>query len=1088
MQYLYPRGLLVFDKRFRPKLYTRQKGEYNLSLPISAEWDDKPQRVMLVLETIDSQDLKEETLLFDRSRAVLTNLMKYTFSASKVAFGFKRKEAGFCAVNFNNKKFMDQPKETWGGYRSQFAKRVKMLIKEMQPTHVIIFGDYAAASLLPDIEYLDKKRGWVFDTKLGGVQVKVCATLDLQPLYTPKKNIEDDGDDDDDDDGGDDKDIYGAANLLLYVSNNVMNGLAGKNLYDLSHIKPNVKYIDTIEKFDKFYAKLKEAEVAGVDTETRNGTINHNAIHTLQVAFSENKSYFIPIDHPEAKWDEDERKYVKKKLRTFFGAPKGKYPLKYMITQWGMFDLRMLRVELGIPVIHHDVWEITAGEYCLDENKKYLADKKARGFIKTPHGGLEQIFMYYGNDHYKTSPFGKGDRANPNLTRLSNPDFIDYGGMDVQSIFGIHLKQQERASHLSVGDKPFLPFFKRLVTKQMSNTVHTISHMKQKGVAVDKLYLATLKSNQSPLLKIMNDIKAKLNGMKEVEAANKKLLKNSSGQSTAKGLYDKTPWIFNWNKADHKEVLFFNVMGLKPVSYTRKENKPQVNKTFIAEYKRENEVVETFGRYQKLSKLWSAYVKGFWNRIQESVDSKADFRLRPDYGFLDVVTGRLNSGKPSLQQVPTRGAESKYIKRMFTSPPGTMHIKFDYSAHEVRVWSYVSGEKLLADVFRVGQTLRKQLRVVTDPDKLKELFTKIKVEGDIHIINVKRFLNQVVDKEHPLRDAIKSVVFGVLYGKGAGTLAKDIVSNNTNTANDKIDKIAKEVKELKDKLNALKGKELTDAKAKIVELTRQRSALEEEKEKIPKKYTKDFASDIIQRLFGDFKKGAKWLDWTKQHAREHFYTYSPLGMRRNLFSMLTGINSIIAAMERRAANSPIQGMASQIGVTAARLFVLELYKVLKEFGYIDKKTREMPAEILKAVHDALYSEVPYKIVLIYVHVLQWVATYGVTEYYKEEFGVEFPIEPEIELEFGASEDKAYKWNWTDSHLKECLLNTLKDQKSIGVLKEDPEEILKLIYSVYDDAEQRAYLEKHYPILGVHSKEKVTNAERKQPKSKSKEAA
>jgi hypothetical protein len=131
--------------------------------------------------------------------------------------------------------------------------------------------------------------------------------------------------------------------------------------------------------------------------------------------------------------------------------------------------------------------------------------------------------------------------------------------------------------------------------------------------------------------------------------------------------------------------------------------------------------------------------------------------------------------------------------------------------------------------------------------------------------------------------------------------------------------------------------------------------------------------------------------------------------------------------------------------------VLELYKVLQKFGYIDKKTREMPAEILKAVHDALYSEVPYEIVLIYVHVLQWVATYGVTAYYKEEFGVEFPIEPEIELEFGATEDKSYKWNWTDAHLKECLANTLKDQKAIGTLKEDPDEVLKKIYAVYDDA-------------------------------------
>jgi DNA polymerase I-like protein with 3'-5' exonuclease and polymerase domains len=697
---------------------------------------------------------------------------------------------------------------------------------------------------------------------------------------------------------------------------------------------------------------------------------------------------------------------------------------------------------------------------CLDENRKYLKDAPFR----TPHGGLEQIFMYYGNDHYKNAKFSKEDRANSNLTKLANQDFREYGCMDVQSIYGIHKMQMERAKHLKVGDKEFLPYFKKLVTKQMSNTVHVISHMKQRGVAIDKLYLAQLKSNQSPLLALVNDIKGKMNETPEVQKANKALLKEASGQSANKGLFNKTPFVFDWGKYDHKAMLFFKVMGLKAVSYTAKAKTAQINKTFVAAYKRENELVERFGKYGKLTKLWSAYVKGFWNRIQESIDSKVDFRMRPDYGFFDVVTGRLNSSKPSLQQVPTRGKEAKYIKRMFTSPPGTMHVKFDYSAHEVRVWSYVSMDMALASVFKIGQDLRKLIRTTKDPEKLKELFARIKKEGDIHIINVKRFLQQVVDKDHPLRDAIKAVVFGVLYGKGAGTLARDIVMNNVSTANDKIDAASAEIKTLKDADKA-KRKEL---KAKI-------EALETEKTELPKKYTKAFAADLISRLFGDFKDGAKWLDWTKKHAREHFYTYSPIGMRRNLFSMLTGINSIMAAMERRAANSPIQGLASQIGITAARLVVMELYKVLRKFGYITGETKLMPAEILKAVHDALYSEVPYEIIIIYVHVLQWVATYGVTEYYEKEFGVKFPIAPEIEIEFGATEDETFKWNWADDNLKECLMKTLEAQVKIGTLKGDPKDVLKTIYAAYDNSELKSYLEDNYPILGVRSEKAKRNS-------------
>lgn len=1037
----------MFDKRHKPTSYKRKPGQYNFNIPISANWSDASQRVMVVLETIDSEDLKEGVFLFNRSKRVLTNLLTYTCKHAKTVFDFKRKSAAFCAVNFNNEKFMDKPKDQWPGYRKEFAKRIRALIGELKPTHVLVLGDYAAHSMLPEVEDLPKKRGWVFTEKIEGVKVKICPSLDLVTLYTPKKIETGKDDDDDEDNEGDTKDIYGRANLLFYVSQNLCNGLAGRNLYDLSHIRAKPVLVDTIERFDKLYKKIKRAEVMGLDSETANLTVTANKLNVIQFSFDSTKGYVLPIHHEESPFNQEERAYIEKRLRAFFRAPVGKYPLKYLITQYGMFDLRVLRTELGIPIIQHEVWEITAGEWCLDENRKYLRDSP----FNTPHGGLEQIFMYYGNDQYSKSAFGKADRSNSQLTKLSNPDFVKYASLDVQSIFAIHEQQQERARALLVGDKPFLRYFRLLVTRQMSNTVHLLSHMMQRGIAMDAPYLALLKSNQSPLLQVMAGIKKEILGSPEVKKASKIILGQASGQASNKGLYSVQPNVFDLGKYEHKAVLFFKVMNLKHVSVTMKTKQPQIDVKFINAYKREEPLVEKFGKYSKLNKLWSTYVKGWWNKLQGSVDGKSDFRLRPSYGFFDVVTGRLNSFDPSLQQVPTRGKESKYIKRSFAAPKGTLHVKFDYSAHEVRVWSYVALDHDLASVFKVGQKLRQLFR----KNPSQELKDRIKREGDIHIINVKRFLQQIVDKSHPLRDAIKSVVFGVIYGKGATALSRDIVTNNTNTVIGKIDDVDAQLKALPD-----------NEKAKRKELLAKKDELLAEKKEIPKKYTKEFAADLIRRLFKDFKAGAKWLEWTKAHAREFYYTFSPIGMRRNLFAIITGIDSIVAAMERRAANSPNQGLASQIGVTTGRLVVLELYKVLMKFGYIDKKTRVMPAEILKAVHDAVYSEVPYEIILIYVHVLQWVATYGVTKYYKDTFGIEFPVEPEIEIEFGATEESAYKWDFSKDNLKECLLLALKDQKAIKRLDEEPEVVLKRIYKVYKNSEVYAYLNKHYPILGV----------------------
>lgn len=985
------------------KIERKHKDEYRMSLPMCRDWQNKDQRVLVVLETVDSEDLTEHRLLHNRSRIVLENLLRFASQRAR-DHGFKRSSCAFAAINFNNIKFMDKPKDVWPTYKSMFTKRIESAIAEIKPTHVLILGDHAAEYLLSEhqIEFARKKRGWVYDLTIKKQRVKVCTSLDLHPLYSAKRQ----DDDSDDDDGEMDKDIYSKANLLFYVSDHVQNLLCGKLLFDLSDVKPKVKYVDTIEKFDALWKLLKTEKVIALDTETKNGTVKYNAIHTIQFAFSADKSYFLPYKHPETPFSAKEIRYIGKKLRKLLMAKPGVYGVKYLITQYGMFDLRVCRVEFGIPVIQHKVWEITAGEYMLDENRTELAGSP----FNTPHGGLEQIFMVYGNDHYKKSKFGKGDRANANLTKLSNPDFIEYGGMDVQSIFGIHEQQKRRASYLQVGDQPFLPHYKRLVLHQMSNTVHSLSHMREKGSSIDKKYMTLLKSTKSPLLKLRKEALDEMMKAPELKKANKLLLRESSGQASHKGLFAEQKdaaqlSVFDFGKADHKELLFFNVLGLKPISFT-KGKKPQVNKTFIKAYEKEQPLVAAFGRYQKISKLWSAYVKGWWNKIQASADSMSDWKLRPDYGFFDVVTGRLNSKNPSLQQVPTRGAEAKYIKRAFIAHYGTLLIKYDYSAHEIRVWSYVSGDEVLAAAFKVGQKLRRLLYLATSPERVQKILDKLKKKGDIHIQNVFRFFGEWVDKDHFLRDAIKAVVFGVVYAKSARSLANDL------------------------------------------------------------KKPVEFAQEVIAKMFGEFVKGAAWLKWTKKHAEENYYTYSPIGMRRNLMGIMTGVPAIVNAMTRRAANSPIQGLASQIGVTASRLITLEAYDTFLKLGYIDEDTTEMPADIVKAVHDALHSETPYRLILVYVHIVQWVATFGVTEYYKKTFGLKFTVEPEIEMEFGASEDAMYKWNWTEDNLKECLTKALEDQKKVLDKEFDTQKVLKSIYAAYDNPKTKKYLEDKYPILGV----------------------
>jgi hypothetical protein len=199
--------------------------------------------------------------------------------------------------------------------------------------------------------------------------------------------------------------------------------------------------------------------------------------------------------------------------------------------------------------------------------------------------------------------------------------------------------------------------------------------------------------------------------------------------------------------------------------------------------------------------------------MQDNLDSAHDFALRAAFGFFTIVTGRLNSFKPSLQQVPNHGKLAKYIKRAFVPPVGCMNIKFDYSAHEVRCWSILSYDQALANSFQQGLNLRRDLiqaasipappagwkdvtieqlvetlssvdastfkgkarRVLLKAQiKLMGIRADLKKKGDSHIQNVFLFFGIWIEKSDPMREAIKKIVFGCLYGKGIRTLARDI--------------------------------------------------------------------------------------------------------------------------------------------------------------------------------------------------------------------------------------------------------------------------------------------------------------------------
>jgi len=103
---------------------------------------------------------------------------------------------------------------------------------------------------------------------------------------------------------------------------------------------------------------------------------------------------------------------------------------------------------------------------------------------------------------------------------------------------------------------------------------------------------------------------------------------------------------------------------------------------------------------------------------------------------------------------------------------------------------------------------------------------------------------------------------------------------------------------------------------------------------------------IIEAYFDRFPGILRYIDDTKEYARQHGYVKTLLGWRRYIPDINAANFNVRGFAERTAINMPIQGTAADM----IKLAMIHIDRLLKDGGY---KTR-----MLLQVHDELVFEVP----------------------------------------------------------------------------------------------------------------------------------
>lgn len=298
-------------------------------------------------------------------------------------------------------------------------------------------------------------------------------------------------------------------------------------------------------------------------------------------------------------------------------------------------------------------------------------------------------------------------------------------------------------------------------------------------------------------------------------------------------IYELAGEEFNINSPKQLGVILFEKMGLPAKKKTKSGY--STNADVLESLQNENPIIDKILWFRTLSKLYSTYCEGLLKVIGE------DGRIHSSFIQTETRTGRISSTEPNLQNIPVRKEIGREMRKFFVARDGCLLADADYSQIELRVLSHIADDE--------------------------EMLKAFNDEVDIHTVTASQVFNMPLEMVTPLmRSRAKAVNFGIVYGIGAFSLAKDIG------------------------------------------------------------VTRKEADDYIKGYLRHYAGVDKYMETVAKDAKEKGYVSTLWGRRRYLPELNSSNGMLRAFGERVARNMPIQGTAADI----IKIAMVRVYNRLKD--------------------------------------------------------------------------------------------------------------------------------------------------------------
>lgn len=301
-----------------------------------------------------------------------------------------------------------------------------------------------------------------------------------------------------------------------------------------------------------------------------------------------------------------------------------------------------------------------------------------------------------------------------------------------------------------------------------------------------------------------------------------------------KEIYDLAGEEFNISSPKQLGKILFEKLDLPVIKKTKTGY--STNAEVLEELSERHPIIDKITYYRQLTKLYSTYVEGLRNVIDE------DSKIHSSFNQTVTTTGRLSSTEPNLQNIPIKYELGRAIRKVFVpNNEECVILSADYSQIELRVLAHIACDENLINAFIH--------------------------HSDIHTKTASEVFKVPIEEVTPLmRSRAKAVNFGIVYGIGDFSLAKDL------------------------------------------------------------KITKKEAKTYIDTYFERYPKVKKYMEDIISAAKENSFVTTILNRRRYIPEIKASNRVVKALGERLAMNTPIQGSAADI----IKLAMVNVHKELKE--------------------------------------------------------------------------------------------------------------------------------------------------------------